>query len=98
MFPVHADASAIRFSLSFPPELSTQQGTVTAIINGKKFQQFVLPESKSYELLLPYDRELPKPTEVELIFSRFLPGDNQRRKRACMLENLSLVASSQDAN
>ena len=98
MFPVHADASAIRFSLSFPPELSTQQGTVTAIINGKRFQQFVLPASTSYELLLPYDRQLPKPTEVELIFSRFYPADDQRRKRACMLEDLSLVASSQDEN
>jgi len=98
MFPVHADASAIKISLSFPPELSIHQGRVTAIINGKRFQQFVLPASTSYELLLPYDRQLPKPTEVELIFSRFHSADDQRRKRACMLDGCSLVASSQDAN
>lgn len=98
MFPVHADAIAIKFSFSFPPELSTRQGTVTVLINGKRLQQSVLPATSSFELLLPYDRQFTKPTEVELIFSRFLPADDQRRKRACILENLSLVASSQDAN
>lgn len=97
MFPMHADASAVKFSLSFRPELCTRKGRVTAIINGKRFKEFLIPPTTTYELLLPYDRNFQKPTEVELIFTRYLPPDEQCRKRACKLDELSLVASSRSA-
>ena len=97
MFPFNAEATEIRFSLSFPRELVGEKAGITAYINKRKYIHTPLPPSETCELILPYDAILDKPTEVELSFSHCLPKDSQGRKLSCKLESVSFTVLTPDA-
>lgn len=91
MFPVHADSSALQFTLQLQQDGRLFPNSVIAMVDNREVARISLPSPGQYKLRVPYDRSAAKPTEVELIFSRSLPRDDHRRLLACMLVKTEFI-------
>jgi len=91
MFPIKAESDTIRFILELPDQKQLVPNSIRAMAAEKTMATLTMAAPGRYEFLLPYNSNATKPTEVELIFSRALPPDSQRRRLACKLVSVDFV-------
>jgi len=91
MFPTKVDSSSIRFTITVPEDQRLQPNRLVARSNSMKLNELNMTSSGNYQINVPYDSAATKPIEVELIFSRALPPDSQRRRLACKLVSVDFV-------
>jgi len=91
MFPAMIDSGSIQFSFDMPDDERLHPNRLVACSNGNAVTELTMQRSGGYQLKIPYDPTLTNPTDIELIFSRSLPPDSQRRRLACKLVSVDFV-------
>ena len=91
MLPMGMASSFIRFVINMPDDQHLLPNHVVAKLNKATVGKMTMLKSGNYELHVPYDAHAERPTEVELIFSKALPPDSQRRRLVCKLVEVTFA-------